>query len=117
MRNIGLKSKMESEYEWQHWVQYLPYLDFDDNWKVKVIPPFGGAVARFQIKHKENEDAWVSVYLDCYGELGAKKKPYWEVYPYQYEDYEDVFRVMLGDEDELLEKIRESLQQQIKEEK
>jgi len=114
MRKIMLKTKMAEEYEWMKWVEELPYLNFKDDWKIKVIPPFGGAIARFQIKHKDDKDAWVSVYLDCYGELGAMKHPYWEVYPYQYEDYEDVFRVDLGNEDELVKRIDESLQQQIK---
>ena len=110
MRKIMLKTKMAEEYKWMKWVEDL---NFKEDWKIKVIPPFGGAVVRFQIKHKEDEDAWVSVYLDCYRELGAVDEPYWEVYPYQYEDYEDVYRVILGNEDELLEKIEESLQHQI----
>ena len=115
MRKIILKTKMEEEYEWRKWVEELPYLNFKDDWKVKVIPPFGGAVVRFHIKHKEDENAWVSVYLDCYRELGVVDEPYWEVYPYHYEDYEDVFRVGLGDEDELIKRIEESLKQQMNE--
>lgn len=94
--------EVERNEEWRTWVDKIPHLQFKEDWKVKVIPPFGGAIARFLVEKGGNR---VSVYLDCYGILGAVDEPYWEVYPYE----GDVYRVLMNDTDELMKVIAEVL--------
>jgi hypothetical protein len=68
--------------EWDKWVEEIPYIEWPKGWQVKAIPPFSGAVIRYLIKRFDTPDRHrVSVYLDCYGMLGAHYEPYWEVYP------------------------------------
>ena len=98
----------EREFEWRKWCKEIPFITFDKGWKVKVIPPFGGAVARFLVKSGK---ASVSVYLDCYEQLGCWDEPYWEIYPHDH----DVFRCAMEDINELLKAIRESFKQQARE--
>lgn len=94
--------KIEDKEEWREWVKKIPAIEFDHGWKVKVIPPFAGAVARFMV---EAGDKSVSVYLDCFDALGYYGSPYWEVYPYD----DDVGRCDIDDTGELLNMIRHSL--------
>ena len=91
--------------EYDKWVKEIPFISFDSNWQVKVIPPFCLAVCRFQIK---KGDAFVSVYLDCYDNIGIFGAPYWEIYPYD----DDVYRVEMNNVDELMLRITESINQQ-----
>lgn len=114
MDKYKARSIVEKEYEWMKWVKEVPSLTFKEDWNVKIIPPFAGAVARFQIKHREDEDTFISVYLDCYNELGCFGEPYWELYPYVCDEYEDVYRVRMNDTQELLEVIDKQLKLQIK---
>ena len=95
----------ETIMQYDKWVKEIPFIKFDNDWEVKVIPPFGAAVARFQIQKGE---AFVSVYLDCYNFLGIFGKPYWEVYPYE----GDVYRCEMNNTEELLKAIRESIAEQ-----
>ena len=103
------RTEVERDYEYSKWNRDIPFLQFDKDWQVKVIPPFGGAVARFCVKY---EKAWVSVYLDCYDSLGYVGVPYWEIYPY---DDDDTFRCGINETDELINAIRESINEQNKE--
>lgn len=57
--------------------QFIPYLRFKSDWRVQIIPPFGGAVARFYVSKGDKE---VSVYLDRFDMLGYEGEPYWEAY-------------------------------------
>lgn len=75
---LKAKALIESKYEWRKWTKEIPAINFPSDWAVQVIPPFGGAVARFRVRKDSKE---VSVYLDCYDELGIVGKPYWEIYP------------------------------------
>ena len=68
----------ESQMEHDKWREEIPSLQFDPDWYVKIIPPFGGTVVRFAIESESGKS--VSVYLDCYDNLGLMGKPYWEVY-------------------------------------
>ena len=62
------RSVIESKEEWRSkWVKEIPYLHFDADWEVKIIPPFAGALARFIVK---KGDKAVSVYFDGYSQLG-----------------------------------------------
>lgn len=69
-------------YEYDRWAKEIPPLKFEPYMLVTVIPPWGGAVIRFIVSHKDYPHAKVSVYLDCYDMLGAVGEPYWEAYPY-----------------------------------
>ena len=70
---------VEQQYEWNKWTKEIPSLNFKKKWNVKIIPPCTGAIIRFRVTYKNR---WVSVYLDCYDELGFFGEPYWEIYPY-----------------------------------
>ncbi len=100
--------KTESAYQWREWIPKIPYLKFPSNWGIQIIPPFGGAMARFCVKtgndpHVRN----VSVYLDCHEELGCCDEPYWEVYPYN----GDTYRCGINETKKLIRAIEHSLKQ------
>jgi len=80
MEGFTNRQKVESTEEWMKWVEEIPAISFKEEWKVKIIPPFAGAIARF---HVGNGDRDVSVYLDCCNKLGYFGEPYWEIYPYK----------------------------------
>ena len=61
-------------------------------------------MVRFKVT-KRGLDDWVSVYLDCYDNLGIFGEPYWEIYPFK----GDVYRVPMNNVNELVEKIEEAL--------
>ncbi len=100
----------QNEFEHTKWIEKIPYISFPSEWQVQVIPPFGGAIVRFRIKHP-NEN-YVSVYLDGYDLLGIYYteengfEPYWEICPYE----DDVYRCKMNDTNELLEAIKYSLE-------
>lgn len=71
--------KLAERDEWRKWQPLIPYIKWPSDWLVKAVPPFGNAIIRYNIKTPKCE--FVSVYLDCYDELGFVGVPYWEVYP------------------------------------
>lgn len=75
---IEISYKYEEAMEHSKWMKEIPFIEFPAGFKVKFSPPFAGAVVRFIVQKK---DVSVSVYLDCYNNLGYESKPYWEVYP------------------------------------
>jgi len=98
-----LSSECEEVFEWRKWAEKIPYIKWPSDWEVKAIPPFGGAIIRYNIK---KEDKKISVYLDCYGILGGVASyPYWEIYPYK----GDTFRCAINEIEELLEAIATAL--------
>lgn len=101
MDRIGI----EHQEGWRDWVKQIPSLKFDPEWMVKIIPPFGGAMARFLINLNH---ARVSVYLDCNDNLGCVGSPYWEVYPVD----GDVARFLIHETDDLMACIERSLAEQ-----
>lgn len=72
----------DKAFDWTRWTKEVPEIEFPQGWKIKIIPPFAGAVVRFRVNLPEHEDS-VSIYLDCYEQLGCFGQPYWEVYPYR----------------------------------
>ena len=80
----------------------IPPLRFKEDWEVKIIPPFGGAIIRFLVA---NSRGWVSVYLDGYNMLGGVRgETYWEVF-----DGEDVERFKIGESEQMMARIEEML--------
>ena len=85
-------------YEWEKWTKDIPFVRFPANWEVKIVPPFAGAVVRFVAKVGKKE---ISVYLDCYENLGYFGSPHWEAYPindnnmrYALKDWKKMIRAM-----------------------
>lgn len=95
---------IESKYEWRKWADQIPYLELPNTYKIKVIPPFGGAIARFIVSNGKKS---ASVYLDCYDELGYFGEPYWEIYPCV---NGDTYRCAMDETEELIEEIVKSVE-------
>src|SRR5258706_11525083 len=102
---IELSHRCGEAFEWDKWCIEIPYLQFPNDWKVKAVPPFQGAVIRYRIT-KEGLNRFVSVYLDCYDWLGCVNKPYWEIYESANGDCE---RFLMNDTKELLNAIQRAL--------
>lgn len=101
---------MYSNYDnWTTIGETIPYLHFENDWNVKIIPPFGGATTRFVVS---KGDKYVSVYLDCYAALGlvydeeGNPSPYYEIYPSQDGDTK---RYLLNEVDKMMNDIKEIL--------
>lgn len=93
---------------YQEWARKMPRIPFDCAWDVRAIPPFGGALVRYAVKH---DGAIVSIYFDGDNSLGYGPEPaYWEVYPFE----DDVFRCRWDETDELVAAIRYSINMQTK---
>lgn len=94
----------EKAFDWKKWASDIPYIEFPPGWAIKVIPPIAGAIVRFWVK-VPGCDETISVYLDCYNNLGCMPWPYWEVYPYHGDTgrcrMDDVVNLMMmiGDRD------------------
>ena len=92
---------VERDLEYRRWATEIQFIKFPDDWEIKIVPPFGGAIIRFIVKRKGIEEPKISVYLDCYDNLGSVGKPYWEIYPYK----GDTYRCLMGEVDDLLDAI------------
>lgn len=107
-KKIDARCYLQQVEEWSKWSKEIPFVAFDKDWLVKAIPAFTGAIIRYNIKHKDKPNSFVSVYLDCYDELGCVGKPYWEVHPVD----GDCERCLMDETDTLLAAIKKSLDQQ-----
>lgn len=95
--------KIEDSEKWRDFIKTMPYITFPADWQVAIIPPFGGAIARFRVKLPTGQER--SVYFDAYEKLGYYGgEPYWEVYPYQ----GDIGRCDMDDVSTLLEMIADT---------
>ena len=56
-------SKVKKLFEWDKWSKEIPRLNFNSDWNVKIIPPFGGAIIRFNCE-KNGENFFVA--SECY---------------------------------------------------
>jgi|AKVG01.1.fsa_nt_gi hypothetical protein len=99
------RHEIERLEKWRECSQEIPYIKFKQEWEVKIIPPFAGAMARFMVK---SGNANVSIYLDVYDVLGCCNGPYWEIYPHG----ESVYRCDIDETDKLVNAISESISQQ-----
>jgi len=98
---------IEELYDWKGWMWKIPALSFRPDWLVRIVPPFHGAIVRFRVSKKETPDKDVSVYLDCYDELGCVGQPYWEIYPAK---HGDIDRFLMNETEELIQAIAEALE-------
>lgn len=74
--------RIESKEQWRGWTTRMPIIHFEKEWEVKIIPPFGGALARFTVDYNGKH---VSVYFDAFSTMawmyeGENPIPYWEIY-------------------------------------
>ena len=93
---------IEYDEEWREISNEAPWLTFKSDWKVKVIPPWAGAMARFVV---EKNGKSVSVYYDVYDRLGFYGEPYFEAYPI----YGDTQRYGRDEVDTMMKDIDEEL--------
>jgi len=83
------RTEIERDEDWRDEIQQMPWLDFPESWQVQIIPPFGGALARFKVRRDDTpKGQCVSVYYDAHSRLGFMPYSYWEVYPCPSEDME-----------------------------
>lgn len=105
LTRVQASFSLETAHEWRKWIDLIPFINWPEEWEVKAIPPFGGAIVRYQVRLKGDDEHVASIYLDCYDELGYYGKPYWEVCPVG----EDVGRCDMADIKRLFELIETSL--------
>ena len=115
MKDMGtafsLGRLLSDHIHWDEWGNVIPFAKFKEDWFVKILFPFGGAMIRFLVKKKIDGES-VSVYLDCNNFLGSisndhTPQPYWEIYPHD----GDTLRVPMEDVDVLVRGIEEALNQ------
>lgn len=97
---------IETHYEWGKWLKEIPYIKWPSEWEIKAIPPFRGAIIRYNVRDIKTQKE-ISVYLDCYDELGIVGKPYWEIYP---GDDGEPERRLMNDVDGLLDALTRSFE-------
>ena len=95
---------IEDAEDWARWRGEIPYLKFKKSWRVKIIPPNLGAMARFIVRNKKGFE--VSVYLDCLDRLGFVSEPYWELYPWI---DGDVKRVSMNNPEKFIQSLKIAL--------
>jgi len=93
---------LDGDEEKMFWADHIPHIPFAPEWDVRAIPPYGGAVIRYYVRHKGLR---VSIYLDGYDRLGSMGEPYWEMYPGP--DVGQPERFLLAETDELAAKVAE----------
>jgi hypothetical protein len=104
---IQMQCELELICEWHKWAKEIPALNFPPEWKIRIIPPYLGAIIRFVVVTEFGE---VSIYLDAYDNLGGMGMlPYWEIYPGESGDPD---RFMMNETTELIEGIKKAINYQ-----
>lgn len=98
------RGQIEQKEKWRNICNEIPPIHFKSEWKVYIIPPFGGAIARFLIEYKNKT---ISVYFDYYDRLGIMKQPYYEIYP---NEDGDCSRYFVDEVDKMMEHIERLLE-------
>ena len=101
-KNVIERYHIEKTQKWREWIEKIPFIKFPPDWEVQVIPPFAGAMARFQVRKNGKK---ISVYLDVDNSLGYMDGPYWEAYPIG----DDTARFMIDETTNLIATIEEEL--------
>jgi hypothetical protein len=104
--DFAARANVEAKEGWREFCSKIPRLCFQEDWEIHMIPPWAGAMLRFEVVYGT---AYVSVYLDVYDSLGIVGQPYWEVYPL---NGGDTFRCFMDDTDTLLAAISDSIYEQ-----
>jgi len=90
------------EMESYKWALEIPFIRFPMHWQVRILPPFIGAVVRFEVKYK---DILVRVALDCYGLLEYSELPQcWSITSM----YSDIQTCAMEDTEELIKLIEQT---------
>ena len=97
--------QLEQDEKWRDLLPQIPTLKFKPEYEVKIIPPFGGAIARFLISIEGQHIC--SVYLDFYDRLGIYGEPYYEIYP---SSDRDIARFNLRETDLLMQEIEKVIE-------
>lgn len=93
---------LEIRENWEKRMQAIPHIYFPAEWKVQVLPPFMGCLARFSVILQDGRMKSVFLDDDCsLGVFSGDGKPYWEVTPVG----DDVARCEMNDVDQLLKLI------------
>lgn len=100
----AMRAIVEELEMWESTISLLPTISFPSSWKIKILPPFRGALCRFYVYQG---DVMVSVYLDFYDRLGIEEQPYWELYPSS--TNADTARFHLNETEQLLDAIQTAL--------
>lgn len=99
------RAELEQKEQWDDIRQNMPWLDIPAGWAMKIIPPFGGATARFVVRNAHGVE--ISVYADHFSRLGVMRRPYWEAHgiggPMTEADPDDPIRFDLNDTAGLLD--------------
>ena len=91
------------EMESYKWALKIPFIRFPMHWQVRILPPFIGAVVRFEVKYK---DILVRAALDCYGLLEYSELPqYWSITSM----HSDIQTCAMEDTEELIKLIEQTL--------
>ena len=102
-KSYNMRLNLEISEQWRLFIDTIPALKFPPEVTVKIIPPFGGAIARFILSYK---DKTISVYLDAFSRLGAMDEIYWEAYPIN----GDIDRYIMEDTRGLMQAINTELE-------
>lgn len=106
--DLFYRGQVENFEKWHNWADKMPYIRFKENWDVKIIPPFEGALSRFVVSKGSKS---VSVYFDAYSKLGwmvddnGDSIPYFEAYPIE----GDTRRYSLNEVDTMMQDIEATL--------
>lgn len=78
---LELRLRLERFEKWREIGEQMPAIPMKAGWLVTVLPPYGGAAARFLVQKKQDGPI-VSVYFDAYERLGFfGSEAYFEIYP------------------------------------
>lgn len=108
--NIAIREssyELERALDYGRWMKELPFFTVPEGFKIKVVPPWHGAVIRFWIQKDDAVDMEnsVSVYFDSMNVLGSMSQPYWEAYPID----DDCRRYFVGEEEKMMSDIVKEL--------
>jgi len=85
---------VEKGERWREIMDSIPALSFPADAKVKIIPPFSGAVARFTV---ERGNAFVSIFADFHDVLTTAGEPVRSMYSRGQTDGDEVFPIGDGE--------------------
>lgn len=110
-KRASIIAEAKKVFEWDKWDNELPYLSVPEYLEIRAVPAFNTGIIRYNIRHREYQKAWVSIYFDAYQMADCMEEPHYELYPYE----DDTFRIEMGKEKELMEAVIESINKQLEE--